>query len=275
MNPSPSDINTVADTPMLALRRQHFPDRVMFHAPGLKRYQTSEYTCHDATEFVSVSLTGTACALSCEHCKTAVLRGMRDLRRSSGSLFDTCAELAANGARGILISGGSDKQGRVPLLQHADDLIRVRRELGLLIRVHPGLPDEETCAALAEIGIDGAMVDIIGHDDTIRDVYHLDATTTDDYAALLERLQRHQVPMVPHIILGLHYGQFLGERYALEMIRRYPPKLLVLVILMPLSGTPMANHCATVASRDWRFFSTRTTNLTRNARDVRLRPTTG
>ena len=61
----------------------------------------------------------------------------------------------------------SHSQGRVPLLKHIPDLIRVQRELGLAIRVHPGLPDEETCAGLAEVGIDGAMVDIIGHRDTI------------------------------------------------------------------------------------------------------------
>ena len=46
---------------------------------GLKRYETSEYACHDAAEFVSISVTGTACALECEHCAMQVLRGMDDL----------------------------------------------------------------------------------------------------------------------------------------------------------------------------------------------------
>ena len=109
-----------------------------------------------------------------------------------------------------------------------------------MIRVHPGLPDEETCAGLAEVGIDGAMVDIIGHRDTIREVYHMDLAPS-DYEACLERLERHRVPTVPHIILGLHFGKMLGEQPALEMIRRHPPKLLVLVVLMPLSGTGMAD----------------------------------
>jgi uncharacterized radical SAM superfamily protein len=44
---------------------------------------------------------------------------------------------------------------------------------------------------------------------------------------------------VPHIILGLHFGSMLGEERALEMIVRHPPKVMVLVVLMPLSGTPM------------------------------------
>jgi uncharacterized radical SAM superfamily protein len=31
----------------------------------------------------------------------------------------------------------------------------------------------------------------------------------------------------------------LGEEHALEMIVRHPPRVMVLVVLMPLSGTPM------------------------------------
>jgi uncharacterized radical SAM superfamily protein len=232
--------HAVIDPRCFEIRRSHFPHEITFHAPGLKGYRTSEYNGHHAGEFVSVSLTGMACALSCEHCKTAVLRGMADLSQFQGSLFELCKKLAARGARGVLISGGSDKHGRVPLLKNIPDLIRVRRELGLKIRVHPGLPNEETCAGLAEVGIDGAMVDIIGHEDTIREVYHLD-TPVEEYEAVLERLDRHSVPAVPHIILGLHFGRMLGEWRALEMIARYSPKLLVLVILMPLNGTPMAN----------------------------------
>ncbi len=223
-----------------ALRRAHFPDEIVFHAPGLKRFKTLEYSGQDTARFVSISVTGTACALACEHCKTHVLEGMTSLPRFDGSLFDLCCELAERGARGVLVSGGCDSHGRVPLLRHIPDLIRARRELHLTIRVHPGLPDEETIAGLAEVGIDGAMVDIIGDDATIREVYHLD-TTIDEYEAVLACLERHRVPAVPHIILGLHFGEMRGEWTALDMIARHARKFLVLVILMPLTGTPMMN----------------------------------
>ncbi len=229
----------VIDPACMQLRRRHFSDRMRFHAPGLKRYATSEYDGQDPGQFVSISVTGSACALKCDHCEMKVLHGMEDLSRTDGSLYDLCARLHERGARGVLISGGSDKQGRVPLLEHMPDLIRVRRELGMVIRVHPGLPDEATCAGLGDVGIDGAMVDIIGHRDTIRDVYHLDADP-DDYDEVLEHLDRHGVPTVPHIILGLHFGRMLGEQRALEIVRRHPPQLLVLVVLMPLGGTAMA-----------------------------------
>lgn len=225
-------------TECLKIRRDNFGDTIIFHAPGLRRYKTDEFDSQNAIEFASISVTGTACALSCEHCKTNVLHGMADLRRHSGSLFDLCADLASKGARGVLISGGSDKQGRVPLLAHVPDMIRVRKELGLAIRVHTGLPDEETCAALGEVDLDGAMIDVIGHRDTMRDVYHLDSDP-EDYENSLAWLEQDKVPTIPHIILGLHFGRMLGEQNALEMIVRHPPKILVLVVLMPLTGTPM------------------------------------
>jgi hypothetical protein len=223
----------------MALRRRNFPDTIRFFAPGLKRYRTSEYAGHDAAEFVSISVTGAACALRCEHCAMKVLEPMGDLPRSGQSLFELCRELRARGARGVLISGGCDREGRVPLAAHLPDLRRARQELGLLIRVHPGLPDEATCRGLGEIGIDGAMIDVIGHRDTAHMVYHLDATP-DDYDRALARLERHGVPAVPHIVLGLHFGRMLGEQRALEIVAAHRPKLLVLVILMPLSGTGMA-----------------------------------
>lgn len=139
----------------------------------------------------------------------------------------------------MLISGGSDRAGRVPLLRYISDLARIRRDLGLAVRVHTGLPDEETCAALGEIDLDGAMIDIIGHRDTVSEVYHLDADP-EDYEEALAWLEKYHVPAVPHIVLGLHFGKMLGEERALEMIRRHALKLLVLVILVPMSRTSMA-----------------------------------
>ncbi len=209
---------------------------IHFYGPGLKRYRTAEYA--PAPErFLSISVTGSECALACDHCQAKVLEGMLPLKGKG--LFDLCAEVAARGARGVLVSGGCDRRGRVPLLRHVPDLVRARRELGLTIRVHPGLADEATAAALGEVDVDGAMLDIIGAEETIREVYHLDVPV-EEYAAAMERLERHRVPLVPHIILGLHYGRMLGEWRALAMIARRRPKLLVLVILMPLYGTAMA-----------------------------------
>lgn len=237
-----------------ALRREHFPDELTFHAPGLRRYKTTEYPDQDHRRFVSISLTGAQCALACDHCNMGILKSMDALPGFGTSLFEMCSELARQGAGGVLISGGSNKRGRVPLLKHIPDLIRVRRELGLTIRVHPGIPDEETVAALAEVGIDAAMMDIIGDNATIGDVYHLADTTTEDYEHALALLDRYEVPSIPHIILGLHYGQMRGEHTALEIIARHHHRAVVLVILMPLSGTLMARVTPPPVEDIMRFF---------------------
>jgi uncharacterized radical SAM superfamily protein len=174
---------------------------------------------------------------------------------NGGGLFDLASELAGRGARGILVSGGCDRRGRVPLLRYVPDLKRIRSEIGLTIRAHPGLADEETARGLGEVGLDGAMLDIIGAEETIREVYHLEVGL-EEYETVLERLSRHGVPLVPHIILGLHYGKMLGEWQALEMVARHSPKFLVLVILMTLYGTAMSGVAPPPTEEIGMFFET-------------------
>ncbi len=220
-----------------SIRRANFPDVIQFYAPGIKRYSTEDFEQKTPQAFRPVSLTGSACALNCDHCNTKILEPMIPLRQEEG-LFNLCQRLAERGTKGILISGGSQHSGAVPLLKYTDDMARVKEELGLKVMVHCGVPDEKTCAALKAAGVDGVMLDIIGANETIREVYHLNITVT-DFERALENLVKHGLSVRPHIILGLHYGKFRGEYAALEMIQKYPVHALILVILTPLKGTPM------------------------------------
>ncbi len=101
----------------MRLRRQNFGSAMEFYAPGLKRWQTAEWTPERANRFLAISVTGTACALQCDHCKTRVLQGMPTVSREVG-LFDLASRLATRGTEGILVSGGSSKAGEVPLEHH-------------------------------------------------------------------------------------------------------------------------------------------------------------
>ena len=126
----------------------------------------------------------------------------------------------------------------MPLLGHVDAMRRVREELGMRVIVHSGVVSPKLAAGLAEAGVDGVMLDIMGAEETIREVYHLDLTPA-DFERSLELLAEREMRIIPHIVLGLHYGRFLGEWHALEMIGRYPVSTLILVVLTPLIGTPM------------------------------------
>ena len=236
------------------IRNENFPKEIAFYGPGLKPHITSEFS-GSLKEFVSISVTGNNCALNCEHCNTKMLDNMLDLPSFDGSLFDMAKNLHEKGAKGILVSGGSNIRNQVPLLPHMDDMKRIRKELEMVVRVHSGLPDEETCAALSELDVDGVMLDIIGDQETISDVYHLDATPT-DYEAVLERLYRHDIPAVPHIVLGHYFGKMNGEWAALDMIKKYPPKTLVLVILLSLTGTGMEGVVPPSVNEIGDFFDT-------------------
>ena len=227
------------ETPGLKLRRERFGTTMEFYAPGLKRWQTAEWRPQKHNRFLPISVTGTACALQCDHCKTHVLEGMVTLQKDT-DLFATARRLQASGTEGILVSGGSNRTGGVPLLPHVNAMRRVRDELGMRVIVHSGVVSPRLAEGLVEARVDGVMLDIIGADETIREVYHLDLTA-DDFERSLALLAERGLRIIPHIVLGLHYARLLGEWRALEMIRRYPVSTLILVVLTPLVGTPMAH----------------------------------
>ncbi len=236
------------------VRRANFPDVMDFYAPGLKRWQTPEWVPANPRRFLPVSVTGSACALSCDHCQAKVLDGMISVRAGE-DLFALASRLKAEGSEGLLVSGGSTRSGSVPLLPHLRHIPRIRAELGMKVIVHSGVVDPRLAAGLAGAGVDGVMLDIIGADETLRDVYHLDLTVA-DMDRSLRLLAAHGLRIIPHIVLGLHYGRFLGEHRALEMLTRYPVSTLILVVLVPLSGTPMAHLPPPPADQVAEFFGT-------------------
>ncbi|MEA3340342.1 MAG: radical SAM protein, partial [Chloroflexota bacterium] len=106
--------------------------------------------------------------------------------------------------------------------------------------VHTGLPDRETAEGLKAAGVDQVLFDVIGDADTIRQVLHLDHSP-EDYAEALALLRELEIPVAPHVIAGLHYGQLRGELNALETIARIGADVVVLIVLRPLPHTPMAD----------------------------------
>jgi uncharacterized radical SAM superfamily protein len=175
--------------------------------------------------------------------------------RAGQDLFTLAERLRAQGSEGLLVSGGSTRTGEVPLLPHLRHVPRIRSELGMKVIVHSGVVSPRLAAALAAAGVDGVMLDIIGADETLRDVYHLDLAVA-DVENSLRLLAGEGLRIIPHIVLGLHYGTFLGEHAALEMLTRYPVSTLILVVLTPLTGTPMAHIPPPPADQVTEFFGT-------------------
>lgn len=231
-------MTTYATRDVFEVRRQNFDDVIEFFAPGLKRWETQEWKPNNARRFLPISVTGDACALQCDHCQANVLKGMISAKAGK-DLYEIAQRLWNGGTDGILVSGGSTKSGGVPLDKHMEAIARIKRDLPMKVIVHSGVVAPHIAEGLAEAGVDGVMLDIMGADETIKEIYHLDLTTA-DFDRSLALLAERELRIIPHIVLGMHYGRFLGEHTALEMIAKYPVSTLILVVLMPLTGTPMA-----------------------------------
>jgi uncharacterized radical SAM superfamily protein len=154
------------------------------------------------------------------------------------SLFDRCKEIKTMGGEGVLISGGSDSKGFVPLERFIDSIQRVKSELNLEVVVHTGLVSEKTAQGLAEAQIDAAMLDVIGDEHVSKEVYHIKDGPR-KMRQSLDILEGLGVPTVPHVLVGLDYGKLAGEIEALDLISQGNPAAVVIIALSPVRKTSM------------------------------------
>lgn len=222
-----------------ALSRRRFGRGVAFYLPGMF---VRDGVCG---QYPALSVTGARCAQRCAHCGGQLLRNMPDVSTPE-LLLQRCRRLAAQGVRGVLLSGGCDGQGRVPWKALIPTIARVKAETGLFVSVHCGLLEAATALDLKRAGADQALVDVIGSAATYAQVYHL-ADGPERLRRTLEALDAADLPVVPHIVAGLHFGRLLGEGKALELLAQRPPALLVVVACMRLPGTDMAQARAITA----------------------------
>jgi hypothetical protein len=155
-------------------------------------------------------------------------------------LVDLCTLLKQKGAIGCLISGGCLPDGSVPLGRFVNAIAKVKRDLDLTIVVHTGVIELSMAKKLKEAGVDAALIDIIGSDETIREIYQLNMKVQ-DFDKSLRALHESGISFVPHVLVGLHYGKLKGEFKALQMISKYKPAAVIVIALMPIHGTSMEN----------------------------------
>jgi uncharacterized radical SAM superfamily protein len=83
-------------------------------------------------------------------------------------------EVSIDGARGILVSGGAKQNGEVPLEKFIPSIRKMKeKDREFKVIVHTGLIRKEIAKGLKGAGIDQILLDVIGDEDTIREVYHL------------------------------------------------------------------------------------------------------
>jgi uncharacterized radical SAM superfamily protein len=138
-------------------------------------------------------------------------------------------------ATSLLISGGCDADGRVPVRRHLDALAALRSTRRL--NWHVGLIGPEELALIRPF-VDVVSFDFVGDDRTIRDVHGLQRTVEDYLASI--RMLRASVPVVPHITIGLAGGEIRGERRSISELRALGVDAVVFLVFVPTPGTRYA-----------------------------------
>jgi uncharacterized radical SAM superfamily protein len=146
--------------------------------------------------------------------------------------------VASDALQGFLLSGGSTRRNEIRYQRFYPVIERLKRDFPQLkIAIHSALLDEAHARQMAAAGVDTAMMDVIGSEETIREVYHLERPVA-DFEATLAALCTTGMEVVPHIVIGLHYGRILGEPQALDIVSRHRIQSLVLVVVMPFYAKP-------------------------------------
>ncbi|MDD1743093.1 MAG: hypothetical protein LUO85_00535 [Methanomassiliicoccales archaeon] len=183
-------------------------------------------------------MTGEACGLQCDHCRGHYLKAMRPVGFAD-DLLRLAKQIEAEGAEGMLVSGGCDKNGKVPLGPFLPAIKRIKQETGLQINLHTGLIGTDEACQIADSKADCISFDLVQDPSVIRKRLHLsvgpkayERTLTALFSAGVERV-------VPHLLVGLSGDDDECEIAAIEIAARFPVAGMVILALMPTRGTPM------------------------------------
>jgi uncharacterized radical SAM superfamily protein len=211
---------------------------IRFSTPTFRSYAGCEVSGCGKNSFPAFSVTAAGCALMCDHCQAKILEPMIPAVTPEALDRQVRDLIARENLRGFLLSGGSNRRNEIRYERYYPILERLKRDFPQLrIAIHSALLDAPRAQAMEAAGVDTAMMDVIGARETIREVYHLERPV-EDFEATLAALCSTSMEVVPHIVIGLHYGRLLGEPAALEIVSRHCIHSLVLVVVMPFYAKP-------------------------------------
>ncbi len=191
-------------------------------------------------QFPAISITGSKCALQCNHCNKHYLTLMTSAE-TPAKLWNICKSFQEEGKLGCLISGGYNQDAMLPFKEFLPILKQIKNETDLILNVHTGLVNEEVALQLGDSKIDIVSFDFVGDKETIQEIYGIHKKP-EDYLNSLQFLLQSKIPyIVPHICIGLRRGDLSGEIRALKLIKSLKPYLIVLLGFIPTVNTPMEN----------------------------------
>jgi uncharacterized radical SAM superfamily protein len=216
----------------------HDPRPIRFSTPTFKEYESAELSGCNKNSFPAFSITAAACGLNCDHCQKKILEPM--IPATNPEMLDRKVRqlIESQGLNGFLLSGGSNKRNEINYSRYLPTVEQLKSDYpDLKIAVHSALMKAQQAKDMESAGVDTVMMDVIGAQETIQQVYKLDRPVA-DFEETLAALCSTSMEVTPHIVIGLHYGQIRGEANALEIVSSHPVTALVLVVIMPFYARP-------------------------------------
>jgi uncharacterized radical SAM superfamily protein len=196
---------------------------------------------------IAMSLTGTYCELKCKHCNAQYLKGMLTKEQTLKAI-----ESKPGYYKSVLVSGGSTKEGKVPVVQNLR-FIKKLYKMGLKLNFHTGLLERDEILKIKPYA-SRISFDFIYDDEVIKNVYGLTEKTKEDYEKtylLMRRLVGGRIEnkegypssrVVPHYTIGLNCGKITkGDFDTISELAYLKPTLLVIDVFIPTKGTPFEN----------------------------------
>ncbi|VAW02742.1 Uncharacterized radical-SAM-domain protein HTH_1873 [hydrothermal vent metagenome] len=211
---------------------------IRFSTPTFKEFESSELSGCGKNSFPAFSITAGGCALNCDHCQKKILEPMIPATKPEMLEQKVRDLVLMQDLQGFLLSGGSNRRNEIRYERYLPVVERLKHDFPhLQVAIHTALLDEAAAKRMESAGVDSAMMDVIGAQETIKQVYKLDRPVA-DFEATLAALTSTKLQVTPHIVVGLHYGKLLGEQNALDIVSRYDCHALVLVVIMPFYAKP-------------------------------------
>lgn len=182
------------------------------------------------TRTVPVTVTGRRCSLGCAHCGGRYLEKMIPCDEARDAI-------QKRGATSVLLSGGCDPDGKVPVLENLDGLKMILPDVK--VNIHPGLAGEERALQIAQIA-QVISFDFIQDEKAIEMVFGRRFTAR-DYLESYRYLRKYAGDkLVPHVLVGIRGGEMGREYETVETLAGEGLSSLVFIVFIPTAGTRWA-----------------------------------
>jgi|GEM_PF-202781 len=182
---------------------------IRFSTPTFKSYDSCEVSGCSKNSFPAFSVTAGACALDCDHCQAKILEPMIPATTPQMLEDKVRALVKTDELGGFLLSGGSNKRNEIKYERYYPVIEKLKHDYpDLQIAIHSALLDEPRAKMMESAGVDTAMMDVIGAQETIEQVYHLDRSVDDFEATLaLKIVARHNIHSLVLVVVMPFYAR--------------------------------------------------------------------